>query len=372
METLLQDIRYGVRMLAKNPGFTVIAILTLALDIGANTAIFSVINAELLRPLPYRDPSQLVSVATANAKLRTTSGAVSYPDFADWRSQNHIFQDMAAYTDSSVTLTGIEQPAHLQAPIISAGLFNLLGASPELGRGFLPEDDQPHHHVTILSHRLWEERFGGDPQIIGRVITLDNSAYTVVGVMPASFQYLLQREAPALWVTFGPELESTPDSPSMGTERGAHFLRVIARLQPGATVVEAQANLDVIAASLSKQYPDTNKYFGVRVASEQEQMTQAIRPALFVMMVAVGFVLLIACVNVANLLLARATARTREIAIRTALGAGRVRVVRQLLTESFLLALLAGVLGLLLAAWGSAVLVRFSPENLPRVADFCS
>ena len=369
METLLQDIRYGIRMLAKNPGFTAIAILTLALGIGANTAIFSVINAELLRPLPFRDPSQLVRVASANARIHTVSGAVSYPDFADWRSQNHIFQDMAAYVDSSFALTGTAQPAHLQGASITADMFNLLGASPELGRTFLPEDDEPHHHVVILSHGLWKERFGGDPQIIGRVITLDNSAYTVVGVMPASFQYLLQREAPALWSSFSPLRESTTDSPTMADQREAHFLRVIARMKPGVTVAEAQANMDVITSSLAKQYPDSNKYFGARVVSEQEELTHSLRPALFVMMVAVGFVLLIACVNVANLLLARATGRTREIAIRSALGAGRQRVVRQLLTESFLLALMAGTLGLLLAVWGSAALVRFSPENLPRIAE---
>jgi putative ABC transport system permease protein len=369
METLLQDIRYGIRMLAKNPAFTAIAILTLALGIGANSAIFSVVNAELLRPLPFRDPDQLVRVASANAKIHTVSGAVSYPDFADWHSQNHVFQDMAAYVDSSFALTGIEQPAHLQAASVTAGMFNLLGVSPELGRGFQPEDDEPHHHVVILSHPLWKERFGGDPQIIGRVITLDNSAYTVVGVMPASFQYLLQRETPALWSSFSPLRESTTDSPAMSDQRDAHFVRVIARMKAGVTVAAAQAHLDVITASLAKQYPDSNKYFSARVVSEQEELTHSIRPALFMMLVAVGFVLLIACVNVANLLLARATSRTREIAIRSALGAGRQRVVRQLLTESFLLALIAGALGLLLAMWGSAALVRFSPASLPRIAE---
>src|SRR6202050_995152 len=369
METLLQDIRYGIRMLAKNPGFTAIAVLTLALGIGANTAIFSVVNAELLRPLPFREPSQLVRVASANARVHTVSGSVSHPDFADWRSQNHVFQNMAAYVDSSFALTGIEQPAHLAAATVSASMFDLLGVSLELGRGFSPEDDEPHHHVVILSHRLWKERFGGDPQIIGRVITLDNSAYTVVGVMPASFQYLLQRETPALWSSFSPLRESTTDSPSMSDQRDAHFLRAIARMKPEVTVAAAQTNLDVITASLAKQYPDSNKYFSARVVSEQEELTHSIRPALFVMMVAVGLVLLIACVNVANLLLARATSRSREIAIRSALGAGRTRIIRQLGTESIVFSLAGGALGVLLAQWGTPALLAWAPRDIPRMTE---
>ena len=369
MGTLMQDMRYGIRMLAKNPGFAFIAVLTLALGIGANTAIFSVVNAELLRPLPFRDSGRLVSVATANSRMHSSNGSMSYPDFMDWRSQNQVFEKMAAYTGATFTLTGQVNPAHLEGASVSEDTFDLLGVSPELGRTFQPGEDGPNHHVVVISDRLWKQQFGGDPGIIGRTITLDNNGYTVVGVMPATFRYPLQREPEAIWSTLSPLNETTDNSPPMVQHRGAHFLTCIARLKPGVTLAQAQAAMDVIASSLSKQYPDSNKYMSVHLTSEQDRLTGSIRPALLVMMIAVGLVLLIACVNVANLLLARATTRGREIAIRTAMGAGRIRVVRQLLTESLLLAIVAGVFGAAFAFWGSDVLVRLSPENLPRFGE---
>jgi putative ABC transport system permease protein len=369
MGTMMQDIRYGVWMLSKNAGFTVIAILTLALGIGANTAIFSVVNAELLRPLPFHDPGKLLRVWETNSRVGSKSDSISYPDFADWQAQNQVFEKIGVYTNASYTLTGVERSAHLQGQAISAELISLLGATPELGRTFLPGEDDPHHHVAILSHRLWKEHFGGDPGIISRTITLDNSGYTVVGVMPPSFEFPLQRRPVEIWTTFSALQESSDNTPPITKVRGAHFMLGIARLKPGMTLAQAQSAMDVIASALAKQYPDSNKYFGVRLVPEQEEITGAIRPALFVLLIAVSVVLLIACVNVANLLLARGTTRTREIAIRSALGAGRMRVVRQLLTESFLLALFAGALGVILAAWGVDVLVRLSPEDLPRVGE---
>jgi putative ABC transport system permease protein len=369
MGTLMQDMRYGIRMLSKNPGFAIIAVLTLALGIGANTAIFSVVNAELLRPLPFRDSGRLVSVATANSHMHSSNGSVSYPDFMDWRSQNQVFEKMAAYTGATFTLTGQVNPAHLEGASVSAETFDLLGVSPELGRTFEPGEDGPNHHVVVISDHLWKQQFGGDPGIIGRTITIDNDGYTVVGVMPANFRYPLQREPEAIWSTLSPLNETTDNSPPVVQHRGAHFLTCIARLKPGVTLAQAQAAMDVIASSLSKQYPDTNKYMSVHLRSEQDRLTGSIRAALLVMMIAVGLVLLIACVNVANLLLARATTRGREIAIRTAMGAGRIRMVRQLVTESLLLAIVAGIFGAALAFWGSDVLVRLSPENLPRVGE---
>ena len=369
MQSWLQDIRYGVRMLMKNAGFTVIAVITLALGIGANTAIFSVVNAESLLPLPFYNPEQLVRVGMTNARAGWKIGTADYPDFEDWRSQNQVFEKMAAYYENHFTLTGVSSPAHLDGMVVSADLFSLLGATPELGRMFRPEEDAANRNVVILNHQFWKQQFGGDPGIIGRMITLDGRAYSVVGVMPAGFEFPLQQKPTALWATFSADQTTDDNTPPITKQRGAHFINAIARLKPGVSLAQAQSAMDVISAQLAKQYPDTNKNFGVQLVSEQERLTRAIRPALLMLMAAVGLVLLIACVNVANLLLARATTRGREIAIRGALGAGRNRIVRQLLTESLLLAGLAGVLGVMIAAWGSAFLVRVSPKDLPRIGE---
>jgi putative ABC transport system permease protein len=369
MQSLLQDIRYGARMLTKNAGFTAIAMLTLALGIGANTAIFSVVNTEMLRPLPFHDPAKLVSIGVTNSRNGWKSGNSDYPDFEDWRSQNQVFEKMAAYYENKLILTGVQRPAHLEAEVVSADLFTLLGVAPALGRTFLPVEDEAGHNVVILEHQFWEQQFGGDQGIIGRTITLNNRAYTVVGVMPAGFEFPLQRKPVSVWTTFSADQTTDDNTEPMTKQRGAHWFRVIARLKPGVSITQAQAAMDVITAGLSKQYPDTDKYFGVHLVSERERITSAIRPALLMLMAAVGLVLLIACVNVANLLLARATTRGREIAIRAALGAGRKRLVRQLLTESMLLAGLAGICGVLIAAWGSSLLANLSPQDLPRSAE---
>jgi putative ABC transport system permease protein len=369
MQNLLQDVRYGVRMLTKNAGFTAIAVLTLALGIGANTAIFSVVNAELLRPLPYHDSGRLVRVGVTNSRTGWKSGTADYPDFEDWRSQNQVFEKIAACYNNNFTLTGVANPAHVEGEVVSADMFTLLGVAPELGRAFLPSEDAPNHNVVILEHQFWKQQFGGDPGTIGRSITLNSRDYIVVGVMPSGFAFPLQRKPAALWTTVSVMQTTDDNSEPMTKQRGAHFFDVIARLRPGVSLPQAQAAMDVISAGLAKQYPDTNKYSGVDLTLEQQRITRSIRPALLMLMAAVGLVLLIACVNVANLLLARATTRGREIAIRAALGAGRTRVVRQLLTESMLLAGLAGIFGVLMAAWGSAALVRLSPRDLPRAGE---
>lgn len=367
MEILWQDLKYGVRMLVKSPGFTAVAVIALALGIGANTAIFSVVNAVLIRALPFRSPDQLVMVWEHNRPRNRNQNVISPANYLDWRDQNSVFEQMALVFDYRTNLTGVEDPEELPSQVVEANFFDLLGVDPSLGRGFLPEEGvDGRDNVVVLGQSLWKRRFGGDPQIIGKTIKLNGRDSTVVGIAPPGFQFLIKSGSltgaqAELWMplTF---------SPNARVRRG-RFMSAVARLKPGVSLADAQAEMDGIAANLEKQYVDFNTGWGVNLVPLRTQLVGAIRPALLVLLGAVAFVLLIACANVANLLLARAATRQREIAIRTALGAGRWRVVRQLLTEATVLAALGGAFGLLLAMWGVDLLLALTPTDLLGLRD---
>jgi putative ABC transport system permease protein len=365
MNNLIQDIRFGLRMLLKSPSISIVATIALALGIGANTAIFSVVNAVLLRPLPFPDSDSLMAVFETDRERGLQRGSHSYPNFFDLRSQNSVFEHVASYHSGDFIMTGRGEPARLQGSVVTADLFPLLGVQPMLGRAFLADEDKPSQsgRVVILSQSLFQKRFNSDPSILNQAITLDGRPFTVVGVMPASFEFPIQNEPVELWTTIAGDAAGA--SPVTG-QRGAHFLQVIARLKPGVTQEQVQSDISTIAARLEQQYPDTNTRKGLRAESALAAMVGDVRPALLVLLGAVACVLLIACANVANLLLARATSRHKEMAIRAALGASRMRVIRQLLTESILLSLAGGAVGLLLAVWWSDLLVALGKEDLPR------
>ena len=361
MGTIWQDLRYALRMLIKSPGFTFVAVLALALGIGANSAIFSVVNAVLLRPLPFKDPDRLVILWE---KSQTQDTSVAYPNFLDWREQNSVFESITAYRRDSFNLTGAGEPERLAGRLVTGNFFETLGVRPFAGRNFVAQDDEPASApAVVLGYGFWQRRFGGDASVVNRQLTLNDKSYTVVGITPADFTFGSDTD---VYVPIGLSVAEVP----FYKERGSHpGLWVTARLKPGVGMEQARAELDTIMARLGQQYPETNKGRRIHIESLYENTVQDVRPALLILLGAVGFVLLIACANVANLLLARSAARQKEIAIRTALGASRWRIMRQLLTESLLLGVMGGALGLLLALWGTDLLIAVAPEGVPRLSD---
>ncbi|MCM3870999.1 MAG: ABC transporter permease [Pyrinomonadaceae bacterium] len=367
MQTLWQDLRFGARMLLKNPIVTLVAIIALTLGIGANSAIFSVVNAVLLRSLPYADGDRLAIVWERKQGGKTDQNVVNLGNFFDWKDQNNVFTDMATFFDRTVNLTGDGEPEEVPGQIVTTNLFPLLGVNPILGRTFAPDEGKPGQpNVVVISYGLWQRRFGADPSVIGRQVTLNNRQNTIIGVLPQDFSWhvpkgSMTRRSAEIWTPW--------EVASELRERHGRFASAVARLRPGVTHTQAQQELDLIGARLEKQYPEFNTKWGVNVVPLRTQFTGDIRRPLLVLLGAVGFVLLIACANVANLLLARATARKKEIALRAGLGASRWRIARQLLTESVLLSALGGTFGLLLAWWGTRALIALSPPELMDLRD---
>jgi len=368
MKGLRQDFRYALRQLRKNPGFTAVAVITLALGIGANTAVFSVIDAVMLRPLPYSQPDQLIEAESVNSHNPQLIN-ISYPDFFDWRSQNHTLDHLVSYHDNLFTLTGLERPVQLDAEIVSWDLLPALGVHPELGRGFTADEEMVGTRVALISHSLWTSQFASDPAIVGRGVRLSGDIYTVIGVMPPSFRFPVNKARNSVWTTLA--VDNDPSDPHPATSnRGSHFLNALGRLKPGVTVEQANQDLHTIALNLSKQYPKTNTHHdSARVETEVAALIGDTRTALLVVLGAVALVLLIACGNIANLLLARTRERQREIAVRSAMGAGRKRIVRQLLAESLALSAGGGIAGCFLALVCTPAVLSLIGDSVPRAAD---
>ena len=366
---LTQDILYALRQLRKNPGFAAVAVITLALGIGANTAVFSVIDAVMLRPLPYYQPERLIE-AQSSENHEFDAFDVSYPDFFDWRSQNHTLDHLVSYHDMQYTLTGLDRPLQVDAEVVSWDLLPALGVRPELGRGFLSEEEKPGSKVILISHDLWSSQFGANQSIVGQTVKLSGALYTIVGVMPRSFRFPVARPTNGIWTTLAVDNDPVADPHPVATNRGAHFLNVFGRMKPGVSVSQASQDLNTIAANLAKEYPNSNtKHNSARAIGELDALLGDSRTALFVILGSVALVLLIACGNIANLLLARMRERQREIALRAALGAGKGRVVRQLLAESVVLSMFGGLAGCALAFLCTPAVLSLIGDSVPRATD---
>jgi len=370
---LLQDLRCALRMLVKQPAFTFIVVITFALGIGANTAVFSVLNAVLLRPLPFHEPQNLVAIGEYDTREKADPGteinSISYLDYVDWRDRNEVFERIAVYTNQSVsTFTDGNQATHVQGEAVSADLFPLLGVQPALGRTFLPKEDEPGNRVVILSDELWQRRFGGDQGILGKTVTLDGKQFQVIGVMPPRFTFPIGSNPPELWISMSILRQTQDGSQPMTEQRDNDFFQCIARLKPNVSIRQAQANIDTITANWRRQYPDTKLHVGAKAIPEISAMIGNTHSALLMLCAMAACVLLVACVNVANLLLARSLSRNREITIRAALGAGRWHIIKELLAESILLGALGGLAGLLIAIWGIDSLKAFLP-SIPRIEE---